>query len=247
MADTNLDNLTDEQILALIRKAEKGEESGGKKQERVKVQLGNGEVIEADSPEALNQILAARLSEHRETETIDPEPTNPQGTQALPKKFDYKKFEKTFVEDPVAGLDYADEVRFGAPLKQVLPQLGMLVGTLAKKVQELETQQFLDTTPDYEPTVQNRKAIEQVMSERGWQPSRQTLEDAFAIASAKGLIKSSESKGRKSEPESEQFIPPRTKGSFEQRQPDDELRAAIDGASDEKIFEWAKQFGIVSR
>ena len=247
MADFDLDGMTDEQLLALIKNAGKPEV---KNKQKVKVQTINGEVLKADSVEELNQLLVQKLAAAQRVVEEEPEPVNNNVNQNQPRlpKFDYKKFEETFVKDPVAGQEYLETTQYGAPLKTLLPQIGGAVGALMKKVQELEAQQFIDQNPDYEPSVENRKAIERVMTERGWQPSRQTLEDAFAIAAAKGQIKGKSTiKGQKEEVDNEQFIPPRGRSAADISNGDQELLNNLNNLSDEKIFELANKAGIGPR
>lgn len=242
-----LDGLTDEQLMELINAA--GDKKNEKK--KVRVQLMNGEVVEGDTPEEVNQILAQRLAavQNQPEEVEEPsQPSNTAPNQPKLPKFDYKKFEKTFVEDPVAGLDYADTVRFGMPLSQLIPQLAQVLGVQNKKLQELEAQQFIDTNPEYEPSAENRKAIEKVMTERGWQTSRQTLEDAFAIAQSKGLIKSKDDNRRVTKQQiDEPFIPPRTTNRAEETNAEFELMNKLGQMTDEQITNLARQAGIISR
>jgi hypothetical protein len=250
MVDLNgaLEGLTDEQLLALINGVKANGDGKQETKKKVRVQLIGGEVVEGDSAEEVNQILAQRLaaaSTHQEEVEEPPQSNNNPNQPRLPK-FDYKTFEKKFVEDPIAGQEYLEITQYGVPLKTLITQMAGALGTSMKKLQELETQTFIDTTEGYEPSVENRKAIQKVMDERGWQTSRQTLEDAFAIASAKGMIQTKDAKKstRKAEPE-DQFIPPRTRHSSEETNAEFELMNQLGNLTDQQIHDLAVKAGIV--
>jgi hypothetical protein len=208
-----LANLSDEELLRLTAPLE--EEA----KVRPFVELPDGSRVEADSPEELNRLLVAKLGEYRERE--EPAPAAAPQDQPKPRKWDYQKFQKTFVEDPRAGQEYLEEVQSGIPggYSKMVPQLIMALGALTSKVQELETQDFLNQTPDYDPSVENRKVLDKIIADRGWKVSNSSLADAFDIAKSRGLIKGRESRSERSDnvvPMREQapFVPPRTKRSM---------------------------------
>jgi hypothetical protein len=204
-----LNSMSDEELLKLVGPLE--EES----KERPFVELPNGDRVEADTPEELNRLLVARLSEYREREESAPAaPAQP--SQPKPRKWDYKKFQQTFVEDPRAGQEYLEEVQSGIPggYSKMIPQLIMAFGALTSKVQELEAQDFVNTNPDYEPSKENRKVLDKIIADRGWKVSNSSMEDAFHIAKSRGLIKGRESRSERENVvpiREESFIPPRVK------------------------------------
>src|SRR5262249_29321725 len=141
----------------------------------------------------------------------------PQNTPEA-RKWDYQKFQKTFVDDPREGMAFLEEVQSGIPggYSKMVPILVNALGALTQKVQELETQDFLNTTPDYEPSKENRKILDKIIADRGWKVSNTSLADAFDIAKSRGMIKGRE--GRESRPENvvpmrepAPFVPPRVK------------------------------------
>lgn len=240
-----LEGLSDQDLLDLINKASEKKEQ----KQKTRVQLINGEVVEGDSPEEVNQILAQRLAAVQNA-PVEDEPEPQVTTSQAPKlpKFDQKKFEKTFVEDSLAGQEYLETAQYGMPLKQLLAQMAGALGNSLKKLQELEAQQFIDTNPDYEPSADNRKAIERVMQERGWQTSRQTLEDAFAIAQAKGLIKAkNDNSGGTKQQKEEPWIPPRGNRASEETSAELDLLSKLDSMTDEQVHQLAVRAGIVTK
>jgi hypothetical protein len=208
-----LNSLSDEQLLNLITPHEKEEK------QRPSVELPNGDRMEADSAEELNRLLVAKLGEYRERD----EPATAPVPQNEPKarKWDYKRFQETFVNDPRAGQEYLEEVQSGivGGYSKMVPQLIMALGALTTKVQELETQDFMNTTPEYEPSKENRKILDKIIADRGWKVSNGSLADAFDIAKSRGMIKGREgrefSRGGQENVvpmrEPAPFVPPRVK------------------------------------
>lgn len=113
---------------------------------------------------------------------------------------------------------FLEEVQSDIPggYSMMIPMLVNALGALAAKVQELEAQDFVNTTPGYEPSPENRKVLDKIIADRGWKVSNSSLADAFDIAKSRGLIK-----GRESRPEHldnvvqmrepAPFVPPRVK------------------------------------
>jgi len=239
----SLDNMTDDELLTLMRKAGGVKVEDEPEPKPVQARLSDGSVVEAPNQEELNKLLIARLNEIRE-----PEPKKapePQPGPQQPAPFDYDIFAKKFVKDPREGLEYLDVAETGVPVRKAVPVLLNIVGQMAKKLQEIETQQFLDTTPEYKPTVENRRAVEQIMTERGWQPNRQSLSDAFDIARARGLVKTEERKAE--EPPARPFIPPRSPhvATGPTEPTNDELLAAAQTMPIEKLEELLFSAGIL--
>lgn len=197
------ENLSDAEILRIVREAG-AEGTEAPKKEKVRFTLGN-ETIEADTIEEANRIAQEKYAEALRAASARPE-ANPQPAQPqVPAKveFDMKTFTDKFVNDPDAGLDYLETAKYGMPVRKAVPQLLGAVIALGAKVQELESTSFAPKE------AAERQAVEQVMKERGWQPSRQAYEDSLLIAKGRGLIK--ESKPKVDEPAQPQtFIPPRT-------------------------------------
>jgi hypothetical protein len=205
-----LNGLSDEELLNLVAPLEE------KEKQRPSVELPDGSRVEADSAEELNRLLVAKLGEYREREEPTPAPVTQ--NQPSARKWDYQKFQKTFVDDPRAGQEYLEEVQSGIPggYSKMVPQLIQALGILTQKVQELETQDFLNTTPEYEPSVENRKVLDTIIAYRGWRVDNRSLADAFDIAKSRGMIRGRE--GREARPdnvvpmrEPAPFVPPRVK------------------------------------
>lgn len=199
------DNLSDAEILKLVREAG-NERPTETPKEKVRFTLGN-ETIEADTVEEANRIAQEKYAEAIRAASVrpDPQPTAPVGAVPAKEKFNMKTFTDTFVENPDAGLDYLDMTKYGMSTRQAVPQMLGALLALGAKVQELEAASFAP-----KENVE-RQAVEQVMKERGWQPSRQSYEDALLIAKGRGLVKDKESKPTVVEmPQTQTFIPPRT-------------------------------------
>ena len=202
-----LNNLSDEDLLNLVAPLEE------KEKQRPSVELPDGSRMEADSAEELNRLLVAKLGEYREKD----EPASAPVPQNEPKarKWDYKKFQETFVTDPRAGQEYLEEVQSGIPggYSKMVPMLINALGALTQKVTELETQDFMNQTPEYEGSAANRKVLDKIISDRGWKISNSTLADAFDIAKSRGMIKPRESQSENIVPmrEPAPFVPPRVK------------------------------------
>jgi hypothetical protein len=205
-----LNSLSDEELLKLVGPLEEHPK------DRPFVELPDGSRVEADSAEELNRLLVAKLGEYREREEPAPAPV-PQN-EPKPRKWDYKKFQETFVNDPRAGQEYLEEVQSGIPggYSKMVPMLINALGALTSQVQELQTQDFLNQTPEYDPSPENRKVLDKIISDRGWKVSNASLADAFDIAKSRGMIKGKEGRPERSnenvipmrEPA---FIPPRVK------------------------------------
>jgi hypothetical protein len=205
-----LNSMSDEELLKLVGPLEE------EPKERPFVELPDGSRVEADSAEELNRLLVAKLGEYREREEPAPAPVPQNQPQA--RKWDYKKFQETFVNDPRAGQEYLEEVQSGIPggYSKMVPMLINALGALTSKVQELETQDFLNQTPEYEPSKENRKILDKIIADRGWKVSNSSLSDAFDIAKSRGMIKGREGRAERSENvvpmrEPAPFIPPRVK------------------------------------
>ena len=203
-----LNSLSDEQLLNLITPQEKEEK------QRPSVELPNGDRMEADSAEELNRLLVAKLGEYRERD----EPATAPVPQNEPKarKWDYKKFQETFVTDPRAGQEYLEEVQSGIPggYSKMVPMLINALGALTQKVTELETQDFMNQTPEYEGSAANRKVLDKIISDRGWKVSNSSLADAFDIAKSRGLIKGREGRSEGRSERSDNVIPMREPAPF---------------------------------
>jgi hypothetical protein len=207
------------------------------------VSLGDNEVIEADSYEEANKLLVAKLSEarggRREAPVEEPKPA----VSAEKPSWDFDKFAKQFVQDPDGALDYMDTVKVGAPVRKLIPPLMMLVQQMAKKVQELEVQNFVRNS-DYEPSPENRKAVQAIIEERGWEPNARSLQDAYDIAKGRGLIKSKEKEEPVRQQAREEFVPPRVRGNA--TPVPDQIDAIAQDLPIEKLEELLLRGGIIS-
>jgi hypothetical protein len=222
------ENLSDEQLLAMIREAsrEPGTAKETPKPEKASVRLADGSVIEAETAEELNRLLAARLEGTRPAPAREEPKTPPNAGAPAPVKWDLNTFTQKFVQDPDEGLEYLEIAKYGMPVRKAVPQMLAITAALAAKVQELETASFA-------PKVDaERQAVEQIMRERNWAPSRQSFQDALDIAKARGMVRTEEkSQERREEPRPQTFIPPRTPRASSEEQPANEeelLRAAND-------------------
>jgi hypothetical protein len=194
------DNLNDEQILALVREVSKegGEEKP--KSEPLRVTLGDGSILEAATQEDLNKAIQAKFEEAVRSSRREEPAKDPATGQAPAPKWDMDTFVKKFTTDPREGMEYYEVSNYGMPVGRAVPQMLAGMVALAQKVQELEA-------TNYAPKVdEERRAVEQVMRERNWQPSRQSFQDALLIAQGSGLLKSKEES--RTEP-TQTFIPPR--------------------------------------
>jgi hypothetical protein len=211
-----LQSLSDEDLVQLMEKTPENHET-------VSTQLPDGTTLEAANQEELNKLLVAKLGEYRERDEEVAPPPPPQQMGPPPVKWDYKKFQEKFIADPRDGMEYMETSQYGMPTSKLVPLLVNAMGNMAKKMEELEAQDFINSTPEYEPSVENRKAVEKLMLERNWKPSRQTFADAFDIAKSRGLVKTREDD--REESKSKPFIAPRIKRTtgHEETLPDSDL------------------------
>lgn len=221
------DNLNDEQLLAMIREASK--EGGGHEEAKppaFKVTLGDGSVLEADSQDNLNKAIQAKLEDAiRSSRTENAPVQTPTAPGPAKPEWNMETFVKKFTTDPREGMEYYEVANYGMPVGKAVPQMlaGMLA--MAQELQELKTAQFAPQVPE------ERKAVEQIMRERNWQPSRQSFQDAADIARARGLFKAKEE-----EPQvPKTFIPPRVNRSAEDPNADAEILRNVDRLTDEQI------------
>lgn len=255
MVDLNkpIEEMTDDELLEVIKSVKAVEKDGdggeGKKpsSDPIRVTLSDGSIVEGSSHEEVNKLLLAKLEEYRGEEGGETKPDTPPAPPTKPA-WDYDKFAKTFVKDPREALDYLDTAELGFPARKVLPLILATVGQLTQKVQEMETQRFLTANEDYEPSPENRKAIEKIMQERGWQPGYQTLQDAYDIAKSRGLVKTKAKEGDEGsgEPPRRSFIPPRTRTRTKEPEPTDaDLIAAAEGMDLDKLEELLLKGGVL--
>jgi len=196
-----------------------------------RVQVGDS-VIEAATADELNKAVQAKLEDAlRASRTPEPAPPVNPGAPPAPPKWDMKSFVDTFSTDPDEGLDYLERAKYGISIRKTVPQMLPILGALVQKVQELEAAQFAPREDS------ERKAVEQILRERQWAPSRQSYQDALDIAKGRGILKPAEEKpveqprnerGQFASPQGATngtvFIPPRTPrtttdtGSFSQEE-----------------------------
>jgi len=233
-------NMTDEELKTILDEVKKVEgQPVEPESKKVSVKLSDGSVIEAGSQEELNRLLAAKLDEYR----AEPEPKpEPQGNK--PPEWSMEDFTKKFLKDPREGIEYLETVKYGFPVSNMIPLLVAGMASQAKKLQELEAQRFIDTNTEYNPSVENRRVIENIMRERNWQPSYQTMQDAFDIARARGLVKTKEPLVKKEE--ERPFVPPRVNSSgAENRGANEELVTKAYGLPIEQLEELLIQSGVL--
>jgi hypothetical protein len=197
-----------------------------------RVRMPDGTEIQAGSQEELNSIMAS----HR------PEPPAAP-PQAPAQAFDAKKYHEMLINDPMKAAEYLDTSRNGFATGQVLPLLLATVGQMTQKIQELESRGFTaDRAELREPA--NRAAIDRIIRERQWQPSYQTMQDAFDIASARGLIKKADEPTPT--PQTSQFVPPRVPRGSGRETNDATILARAAQLTDEQLDELMIQSGMVS-
>lgn len=222
-----LNGLSDAELLDLVTP---DSNDGNDRPVRHTAAMPDGTVVEADSAEELNRLLTAKLAEYRERETVpdshDPAPSDPKV-----RKWDYKTFSDMFVADPRAGMEYLEETQTGIQggYTKLVPMLVNALGALSSKVEELEAQDFLNTTPEYQPSVENRKVLDQIISERGWKVNSTSLSDAFDIASRRGLIREAR-QSRQSEPSP--FVPPRIRRAMGTEEPETTVDEIVKAAEE---------------
>jgi len=222
----NLNGLSDEQILALLREAEAGTKPT-ESAPKLRVSLPDGSFLEAADQDEMSKLVQAKLAEAARGRVVEmPKREAPPQNPAAPPSWDMKTFVEKFTEDPDAGLEYMEMAKYGMPIRKVVPQMAALLGAMGQKIQELETNSFAPQDAG------EREAVQKVMQERNWQPSRQSFQDALLIAKAQGLVKQPEAK-QELPPRNErgQFIPPRVPrttggGDSEEQALQDAIRAA---------------------
>jgi hypothetical protein len=172
MVDTAINNMTDEELDALIAELARG---GGEKKEETPAEP----VAPAAMPtaEAIAAQVAAQMPKA-------PEPTAPQQVNA-PPAFDQKKYAELFINDAGAAQEYLETVTYGMPLKKMLPGLLQVVAAQNTQLAELNTYRAAASVPDY---AKHKTVVDQLVKERGWQPSPQSYQDALDIARSRNML-----------------------------------------------------------
>lgn len=250
--DNPFEGMTDEQLFALMQKMQQQEGEGtavtppAPKPEPLRYQLTDGSVVEAPNAEEMNKALLARL-QAQQPEPPEPTQTTPQ-IQPTPETYDHEKFAKLLTKDAREGLDYVDKVQFGMPVRQLVPILVAGMAQLTQRLQKAETQQFIDANPEYQGGPETRRAIETIMQERHWQPTRETLQDAYDIARGRGLVKA-----KKEEPKPETttpaFIPPRppSRGNATDEPSTQDIIRQANDMPFEKLHDLLVEAGVLSQ
>jgi len=177
LGDRNLEDLTEAELLSLMENAQKPDEGQKPSSEKHYTQ------------EEVDQLVAERMQAAKPPEPVKTEkPSDPNQPQT-PQPWDYDQFKEKFLRDPREALDYVDEAQYGMPVRKLVPVLMAGLTQLAKQQQESEKSRFLSSADDFEATPENSQVIEQILQERGWQPSYQAYEDALAIGVRQGRIK----------------------------------------------------------
>ena len=239
--DIDLDKLSEGELIELWDKMKNEDEKPAeppKPPEKVSVTLSDGSVLEAANHEELNRLLLAKLTEYRQAE--EPTPQEPEKVE-----FNFKTFEEKFLKDPREAQEYMEITQYGMPVTKMVPFLIAGLAQTARRLQELEAYRFVSETEGYKASPQNRAVIEQIMRERGWQPSYQTLQDAYLIAKGRGLIDEKPPETKPTTP----YTPPRVGGAGSEPSADSvrELRERAYEASLEELENFLIKAGALSR
>lgn len=243
--DNNLlarfESMTDDQLAALVSEVTRDKTAPAAPQ-KVSTRLPDGTVIEADSHEALNQLLVSRLT----AAETRPAPEAPRGQNPAPITYDYDTFVKKFTSDPYSGLDYLDEARQGFSTRQVLPQMLQGVAAMAQRLQTMETQMFAQSAPDF---TANRSVVENIVKERGWAQNTQSYQDALDIAKSRGLIAAPQAapQYQPQAPAPQSFIPPRTQTASAPPSGQGLDTNQISGMSDSQVEELMLRAGLINQ
>lgn len=214
MADNTLmekmiNEMSDEEIAAMLGKLTRGEKEPEPEKEApaaapqgFTVRLPDGTEVQTGSREEAEALLASS----RRAE--EPEPSH--AAPAARPEFNAKKYHELLVNDPVKAAEYLELSRTGFPVSQALPLMLATIGQLTAKVTELETRGFVAGRSELSDPG-NKAVVEKIVRERGWQPSHQSMQDAFDIASARGLIKTAKADEETpaAQPAARPFVPPR--------------------------------------
>jgi hypothetical protein len=227
----NLENMNDEEMAAALAQLNAPEGQEEQKQtpppaQPVSVTMPDGTRLTANSPEELNSLIQA----HRPAE---PEP---QRSPQEKRKFDMKQYSELFLKNPGEAQDYLDETRFGAPTSQLIPQMGAVMGVMAQRLAQLENAQYEAKIGD----ASERKVVDGLLKEYGWNQNQQNRDAAYELAKARGLV------GAKadSKPEPKTFIPPRTGGGSPD--PSTDFSSASNSLSDKQIEELLMRSGHIT-
>jgi hypothetical protein len=244
-----ISEMSDDEIVTLLGKMNaegKGHEDGKSTvsdppvpapQPSFRVRLADGTEIQAGSQEEVDAILA---SQRRVDEPAPATPARPE--------FDSKKYHELLINDPLKAQEYMELARTGFPLAQAMPLILAAMGQMTQKLQEIESRGFTADRDELRDPA-NKAAVDRIMRERGWQPSYQSMQDAFDIASARGMIKKGETQAKTdSAPQQPaQFQPPRVSRGVGREVSDDAILSQALQLTDEQLEALMLQSGQVSR
>jgi len=181
----------------------------------------------------------AEMSEEELRKFVEEYFTEQPKPQPKANEFNYEEFAQEFVKDPAAAIDKAFAAKIGVPLTASLPTLAQAVAALINRVQELEAEAFLDDHPEFDPTEENIAVLEEIMTERNWQPGRQAYEDALRIAYQTGRIKPKEDTKE---------VPPKLpagQSTVQEEEVTEELLEQVSKMTDDELEQFLRKKGIL--
>jgi hypothetical protein len=173
MVDTAINNMTDEELDALIAELARG---GGEKKEEAPV-VETPTPAQPTAEEIARQVAAQMPPAQVASQTAQP--------VTAPPAFDQKKYAELFINDAGAAQEYLETVKYGMPLSKMLPGLMQVVATQNQQLQELNTYRAAASVPDY---AKHKTVVDQLVKERGWSPSPQSYQDALDIARSRNML-----------------------------------------------------------
>lgn len=188
-----------EKLEAVLREMNQGDgqeepKVAAPKQDSVfKIKFGDQEIEYRDSDDLQSQLAEIREAQLREAQSQAYMAAQQQFQQAQPKpkekepegpQFDQDTYARLFVTDPVKAAAYVDQ--FKPKNDEPVKQLQMQVAEVA---QVIATQQFLNSTPDYDPTDVNKQVILGLMQQSNLPWTANNLSMVYSFAKDKGYVK----------------------------------------------------------
>jgi hypothetical protein len=187
MAD-EFDNLTQEQLQYLRDRADERLQggNGAGAPQKATVRLPNGQSVTGTPQE-----IEAAFSNYAQSQSApqpQPQVQNQATTQPAKTEWNYDTFVDKFKNDPREGLSYYNQAQYGFDPGQAVQNLYGAALEMYKEVQRLQAAEVRRQFPALNKQ-ENYAAVEKVMKANNWQPSSQSLEQAYYMAKGQGLIK----------------------------------------------------------
>lgn len=201
-------NLTPQELQAL--RSELDARLSANQPQKFGLTLPNGQRVEGTDEE----VQAAVNGYWAEQERLRPAPAATQQAHQEDKpKFDQSQFLQKADKDFDAGMQYYFQTKYGYDPGQLL---NLVVGAVNKLVERQGEYDFERFTGSYEgkfaPTEKNRKAIEEIVQQMGWEKSTKSYENAYHLAAGKGLLEAPT-------PAGQQYFPAPTQQPVRTEQP----------------------------